>query len=92
LRQQIKASSFFILQFDGWKMPRLVLLFPRKIDVDKGIFFRYRAASPGSVLPAIVVVLIVPSLRDGLASGALRPTSRSKYHRAWIVQRVQTNL
>ena len=67
-------------------------MFPRKIDVDKGNFFRYRAASPGSVLPAIVVVLIVPSPRDGLASGALRPTSRSKYHRAWIVQRVQTNL
>jgi hypothetical protein len=55
---------------------RLVLLFPREIDVDNGNFFRYRAASPGSVLPAIVVV-IVPSPRDGRASEALRPTSRS---------------
>jgi hypothetical protein len=58
----------------------------------RGTFFRYRAALPGSVLPAIVVVLIVPSPRDGLASGALRPTSPAEYHRAWIVKRVRRNL
>ena len=58
----------------------------------RGTFFRHCAASPGSVLPAIVVVLIVPPPRDGRASGALRPTSPVEYHRAWIVQRVQTNL
>jgi hypothetical protein len=67
-------------------------LFPREIDVDKGNFFRDRAGSSGSVLPATVVVVIVPSPRDGFASGALRPTSPVEYHRAWIVQRVQTNL
>src|ERR1700722_17240005 len=30
--------------------------------------------------------------RDGLASGALGPTSRAEYHRAWIVKRVRRNL